>query len=302
MWMLHHINVPSYDVRSAAEFYSSIFEMVEKPFPFATDGLGQMDTRNTHVGFFEDGLRQIHLNKPQGKIAVDNHFHINPILRGHIALNVPDLEPIKEALLKRGHYFADAGGWAFKGYFQIYFYDPSMNCVEVNQRHDLNPDDSPTFPDIRESLDGTPPEPRGTGIQEPWSLRQVSLAVPNIRETAEFYSEIFGMKEAEYPFRDEGRGRFGIGDDEFAFFPNGTGEVFLTKPSGEVSVENNIYIDPNILGHFALKVPDLSVIKSRLKTTDIYFEDAGSWEREDRSSVYCYDPNMNVVEVFEDLA
>lgn len=300
-WMLHHINLPSRDVRKAAKFYSAIFDMVEKPFPFVTSGLGLLETTNDHVGFFEDGLRQIHLNTPQERLPVDNHFHINPVLKGHIALNVPDLEPIKEALRRRGRYFADAGGWAFKGYFQIYFYDPAMNIVEVNQRHDLDPNDPPPYPDIRESDGTSPPGPRGLGAEEPWALRQVTLPVLNIREAADFYSEIFGMFKATFPFRDEGRGRFGISEDEIAYFPDGSSEVFLTKPSGELCVDNHLYLDPNVLGHFALEVPDIEATRQRLIRDGVYFEDTGAWEREDRTSLYCYDPNMNAVEVYQTL-
>ena len=135
-WSLHHVNIPSHNVRETARFYEDILGMTEKPFPFvSSDQRGAVETGDDFIAFFEDGSRQIHICKPTPEMPFQNNFCLHPVLNGHLAINVDDIEEVKRRLRARNHYFNDAGKWAFAGYYQIYFYDPSMNVVEVNQRY-----------------------------------------------------------------------------------------------------------------------------------------------------------------------
>ncbi|MDH3307991.1 MAG: glyoxalase, partial [Acidimicrobiia bacterium] len=63
-------------------------------------------------------------------------YYVNPSLHGHVAIEVDDIEQVKQRLNARGVYFADPGHWAVEGLYQIYVIDPSMNCVEINQQLD----------------------------------------------------------------------------------------------------------------------------------------------------------------------
>jgi catechol 2,3-dioxygenase-like lactoylglutathione lyase family enzyme len=135
-WSLHHVNIPSHNVRETARFYEDILDMTEKPFPFvSSDQRGAVQTGDDFIAFFEDGSRQIHICKPTPEMPFQNNFCLHPVLNGHLAINVDDIEEVKRRLRARDHHFNDAGKWAFAGYYQIYFYDPSMNVVEVNQRY-----------------------------------------------------------------------------------------------------------------------------------------------------------------------
>lgn len=127
-WRFHHSNVKAHNVRESAGFYSDVLGMEEVTPPFK-EGYG----RNRDVAWFEvEGSAQLHISKPMPNFALDHNFHLNPILDGHVAIQVDDIDLVKEKLRARGVYFADAGHWALKDYYQIYTYDPSMNCVEVN--------------------------------------------------------------------------------------------------------------------------------------------------------------------------
>lgn len=132
-WRVHHANIPTHDVRKAAAFYTEILGMQESAPPFKPEDRGVFEIDKSNVGWFEDGNAQVHLSRPDGKLACCNHFHLNPVISGHIAIQVSDLEAVKTKLRARGEYFADAGNWAVLGLKQIYCYDPAMNVVEISQ-------------------------------------------------------------------------------------------------------------------------------------------------------------------------
>ncbi len=136
-WSLHNVNIPTHNVRETASFYSDVLGMEERPFPFvAPEQRGKVAVGDDFIAFFEDrDERQIHMCKPTPEMPFENNFCLHPVLNGPLALNVDDIEEVKRRLERRKHYYNDAGKWAFDGYYQIYFYDPSMNVVEVNQRY-----------------------------------------------------------------------------------------------------------------------------------------------------------------------
>jgi catechol 2,3-dioxygenase-like lactoylglutathione lyase family enzyme len=135
-WRLHHVNIPVFNIRETAKFYTETFDMEEYDFPFVKegDGGGKMNKGGDHVAFFEDGTTQIHMCRPTREMSYDNHMCLHPVLNGHHAIQVDDIEEVKERLRRQKVPFDDAGQWAFAGHYQIYFYDPAMNVVEVNQR------------------------------------------------------------------------------------------------------------------------------------------------------------------------
>ena len=129
-WRLHHTNVTAYDVARSTEWYTNVIGLTPRPPSFET-GHG----KGRDIAWFEvDGSAQLHLSAPVRNFARDNGFHLDPISRGHVAIEVDDLEVVKQRLRERDMYFADPGNWALKDYMQIYVLDPSGNCVEVNQQ------------------------------------------------------------------------------------------------------------------------------------------------------------------------
>lgn len=133
-WRLHHVNIPVHDVRENVDFYQRVLGMQEKPFPYQVDGGIVTDRGPLTRAFFEDGHCEVHMSRPTQRFPFDNHMSLHPTVSGHLAINVDDIASVKEALLREGVPFEDSGIWALKGYYQIYFYDMSMNVVEVNQR------------------------------------------------------------------------------------------------------------------------------------------------------------------------
>ncbi|WP_433344021.1 VOC family protein [Micromonospora sp. CA-111912] len=135
-WSLHHVNLPASDVRAMAAFYTKVFGMQEKKFPFVDDGRGALQTGNDFVALFEDtNQRQIHICKPTPSLPWDNDLRLHPVINGHIAIEVDDIDGVMRRLAEMKMPYNDAGTWAFKGYRQVYCYDPSMNVVEINQKH-----------------------------------------------------------------------------------------------------------------------------------------------------------------------
>ncbi|MEV4141271.1 VOC family protein [Dactylosporangium sp. NPDC049742] len=135
-WSLHHVNLPASDVRAMAAFYSKVFGMQEKTFPFVADGRGALETGNDFVALFEDhNQRQIHICKPTPSLPWDNQLRLHPVINGHIAIEVDDIDGAMRRLDELGMPYNDTGTWALKGYRQVYCYDPSMNVVEINQKH-----------------------------------------------------------------------------------------------------------------------------------------------------------------------
>jgi catechol 2,3-dioxygenase-like lactoylglutathione lyase family enzyme len=128
-WRMHHMNVPAHDIEASSDFYEKVLGMTPSRPPFRSDY-----DPGRKIGWFEtEGSAQLHLAKPDPNFAQRNGMHVNPTVNGHVAIEVDDLDAVKERLRERGLYFADPGNWALRDYRQIYFLDPSMNCVEVNQ-------------------------------------------------------------------------------------------------------------------------------------------------------------------------
>jgi catechol 2,3-dioxygenase-like lactoylglutathione lyase family enzyme len=134
-WFIHHINVTSHDLPKSTAFYRDILGLGQTFPEFGTGGLNKttssdyVSTIGTGEGF--DGL---HLTKPIPEFARDNKLSINPVVCGHMALCVPDIEAVRKRLDAAGIMYAYAGEYSMRGFLQLYVYDPSMNVVEINQK------------------------------------------------------------------------------------------------------------------------------------------------------------------------
>ena len=133
-WKLHHVNLPARCVRETATFYTEVLGMQEGSPEFKEEDRGDFKTDDQNVAWFDNGVAQLHIARPSSSFCKDNNFHMDPLVNGHIAIEVDDLDEIRERLRERGVYFADPGNWALNGYQQIYTLDPASNAVEINQR------------------------------------------------------------------------------------------------------------------------------------------------------------------------
>ncbi len=131
-WYLHHVNLQAHDVRRSVAFFEILDGLEEGAFEFP-DRTGRFARDRESLAVFGEENRGLHLVRPQPTFARDNGFLHNPTLGGHVAITVPDLEPVTARLDAAGLPWTDAGLYAMAGVRQVYVFDPSMNLVEVNQ-------------------------------------------------------------------------------------------------------------------------------------------------------------------------
>jgi len=271
MWALHHVNIATPHVRRTVDFFESVFGMKEQPFPFEIDNRGVFIDTEDYVAFFEDGPRQIHVCQPMPELPRDNGFCLNPLLHGHVAITVLDITEVRRRLDGLGVYVADAGRWAYKGYYQIYCYDPALNVVEIN---------SP--------IDGPPPIPAAGG--HGWRITSVSVPALDLAASSAFYREAFGMEQRRAPAGGPDRAVVEL-------FSDGVGEIHLCRPEPWVVARRQLRLDPIIDGHFGVEVDDLAAVRDRLADRAAVWIDVPAWEYADVAQIYCYDPGLNVVAV-----
>ena len=130
----HHINYVSKNVNELNNFYKNILQMDTVPetnFPrtSSTDNSGY----DGKIKFLTEGSIQMHLAEKNLNVAKINNQHINPVEKGHIAFRTDDIEAFKKILIKNNINFADYGTAFAKEWYQIFFYDPEGNIVEVHQ-------------------------------------------------------------------------------------------------------------------------------------------------------------------------
>lgn len=133
-WRLHHVGLPARLVEETADWYADVLGMEEVPAVFKERDRGVFLTDDQNVRWFDDDAVQIHIARPTCSFAADNNFFVDPLVNGHMAIEVDDLEAVKQRLDAADIYFADAGNFALPGYEQIYCLDPSCNAVEINSR------------------------------------------------------------------------------------------------------------------------------------------------------------------------
>lgn len=135
-WRLHHVNIPAHDVREAVGFYERVFGMKESTPPWKPQDRGVFGVSKDDVGWFDDGRAQVHISRPDARLPCDNGFHLHPTLRGHVAVEVDDVDLVQARLTERNANVAVAGNWALRGVRQLYTYDPGLNVVEILSRPD----------------------------------------------------------------------------------------------------------------------------------------------------------------------
>ena len=131
---LHHLNLYSTNVAGMEEFYRSVLDLVPEPTLNA-----MRDTTQGYaapVAFVTDGQTQMHLATRDLEVGFRTRHSVNPLERGHIAFRTDDIAAFKQRLEAMKIPYSDYGQWAMGGWYQIFFYDPEGNVIEVHQ--DMN--------------------------------------------------------------------------------------------------------------------------------------------------------------------
>ena len=131
---LHHVNLCSKDVPAMDEFYRSILGL--EPEPSLGDARLTAQGYSGDVAFLTDGQTQVHLAEKDLGVGFRTRNAINPIERGHIAFRTDNIDAFKKRLEEKGVPYSDYGTWAMNGWYQIFFYDPEGNVIEVHQADD----------------------------------------------------------------------------------------------------------------------------------------------------------------------
>jgi len=128
---LHHLNLCTTNVGAMDAFYRSVLDMAPEPTMNASRVTDQGYAGE--VSFVTDGTTQVHLSEKDLEWGFRTGNVVNPLERGHIAFRTDDIEAFKRHLEAKGVSYSDYGGWAMKGWQQIFFYDPDGNVIEVHQ-------------------------------------------------------------------------------------------------------------------------------------------------------------------------
>jgi glyoxylase I family protein len=128
---LHHLNLSSKDVPAMDEFYRTVLELGPEP----TLSAGRITAQGYagDVAFLSDGAIQFHLAEQDLSVGFRTNHTVNPLHRGHIAFRTDDIEAVKRRLEEKGVPYSDYGKWSMNGWYQIFFYDPDGNVVEIHQ-------------------------------------------------------------------------------------------------------------------------------------------------------------------------
>ncbi len=128
---LHHLNLCSKDVPAMDEFYRTVLDLEPEPSLSSARVTAQGYAGN--VAFVTDGNIQMHLAEQDLAVGFRTGNAVNPLHRGHIAFRTDDMEAVKRRLEEKGVPYSDYGNWAMNGWYQIFFYDPDGNCIEIHQ-------------------------------------------------------------------------------------------------------------------------------------------------------------------------
>ncbi len=139
-WSIHHVNLPATDVRASAQFYSQILGLQEGTWTFPPpEQVGHLANDPAKLTLFpcSTGARGansgLHLILPEPAFARKNNLDHNPSIGGHVAIQVPDLDPVMERLVVAGIPFSYAPTFAIPKMRHLYVYDPAMNLLEINE-------------------------------------------------------------------------------------------------------------------------------------------------------------------------
>lgn len=140
---LHHVNVTGDDMQSLSSFYERALGLPLLPPPPMIATSRQEETGESgdaewadRAHFFNAGdpnELQIHATKRQPYLTSREGHTVNPLVSGHFAFRTDDIADVKRRLEENDIPYDDWGIWSVEGWYQIFFYDPAGNMIEVHQ-------------------------------------------------------------------------------------------------------------------------------------------------------------------------
>ena len=268
-WFLHHVNMPSHNVRQTAEFLRDVIGLKEGIWIYP-DTQGELHHDENSIAYFGTGNRGIHVVRPITTFPRDNGFLHNPTIGGHFALGVDDLAGVGKRLENAGVPFTDAGVYAMSGVHQIYCYDPSFNVIEINQMTQPLPGDELAKQDQAAEVD----------------LHTVSVPAVDLTASADFFGNVLGL----------GAPALGQdGDATFADFETEGSCVRLTGPSADFAADTGSLHNPTTTPCFSIAVTDLGEARAQLDGRGIVFSDRKRMGAPDEDEVLVFCPSLRLI-------
>lgn len=278
-WYIHHVNTPAVDVRRVAAFLQETTGMVHgSRWLYPEDG---PDIRHNpdNIAFFGEECRGMHVCKPLADFAQRLGFMHNPTVGGHFAFNVNEIDAMKGRLEAAGVAYTDAGTFAIAGVVQIYFFDPSMNLIEVNQ--------------IIEPVGGTGPRAGETHDihreNGDWYIHHVSLSVHDLDRSIAFFEDVVGIGSAQRLAGDWVQ--------DIAVFGSDHRGLHLVEPLPGAAQALGTVHNPTVGGHYAITVPDLAAAKAKLDAAGTPYSTPSMTEFPGVEQIYVFDPEYRLVEI-----
>jgi glyoxylase I family protein len=128
--VLHHVNLSTKNTEAMAAFYRDVVGLKQ------SKELGEKRIYNQYTGqttFLLSDQGEIHVAESNPDLCFQTGQAVNPLIRGHFAFRVDNIEEAKERLRNAKIPFSDPGQWAMQGWHQIFFHDPDGNVIEIHQ-------------------------------------------------------------------------------------------------------------------------------------------------------------------------
>ena len=129
---LHHQNFSTLDVEKMTSFYKNVVGLEENMELGGSRVTNQGYNGDTRFLSADNG-GQIHIIEKDPDNSLKTGKHVNPVVKGHLAFRVDNIQEVIGRLKEHNIPYADFGQWAIEGWHQIFFHDPDGNVVEVHQ-------------------------------------------------------------------------------------------------------------------------------------------------------------------------
>jgi len=130
----HHINFVSEDVDRLHAFYTDILGLDSMPIElFPRPDETKKSGYSGKIKFATDSKIQMHLAERNLTIGFKHDKTINPVEKGQIAFKTDNIQEFIKILNDNNIQYSDYGTTFAKEWYQIFFYDPEGNIIEVHQ-------------------------------------------------------------------------------------------------------------------------------------------------------------------------
>ena len=258
-WSIHHINVPSSNVRRDADFFRRIIGLTDGKWTYPPE-VGDLHHDEDGIAYFGIDNCGLHVVRLIPQFATEQGFHHNPTVGGHIALNIDDISAFMARCAGDDILLSDAGTYAMAGVHQTYVFDPAGNLIEVNATVQPLP-------------------ANGQSPDAAVSISHIVLPAHDLELSGDFYSDIVGLGPAA---------RSSPGH---LHYEDRAQSVHVAQTDPDFPGDHN----PTVCGCFGMSVDDLDTIVRRLAEAGHAFSDIAVDPLTGDRVVYAFTPSARLL-------